>query len=36
MNYDNSRMNKKKYPIVFDGRNIIRNKSNKRLYTIGE
>ena len=36
INWNKILMNKNKYPIVFDGRNIIRNKSNEKLYTIGE
>lgn len=36
INWDKILMNNQKYPIVFDGRNIISNKSNEKLYTIGE
>ena len=36
INWDKLLMNDKKYPIVFDGRNFIRKKNTKKLYTIGE
>ena len=36
VNWDELLMNDKKYPIVFDGRNFIRTKNIKKLYTIGE
>ena len=36
INWEKILMNNQKYPIVFDGRNIISNKSNEKLYTIGE
>tara|TARA_B100000900_G_scaffold23865_2_gene18587 strand:+ start:1751 stop:3148 length:1398 start_codon:yes stop_codon:yes gene_type:complete len=36
INWNKILTNQKQYPIVFDGRNIIQNKSNHKLYTIGE
>ena len=36
INWNKILTNEKKYPLVFDGRNIIQNKSNHKLYTIGE
>ena len=36
INWNKILTNEKKYPIVFDGRNIIQNKSNHKLYNIGE
>ena len=36
INWNKILTNEKKYPIVFDGRNIIQSKSNHKLYTIGE
>ena len=36
INWDKLLMNDKKYPIVFDGRNIIRKKYLRKIYSIGE
>ena len=36
INWNKILTNEKKYPLVFDGRNIIQSKSNHKLYTIGE